>query len=200
MPLSADRLGVLVHELRSPVAALTALAEAAGASALREPGERRRLVELAAAACRDIDRLLSDPELFSVRPHAVGLAALVDAVAGPTVRVDVAGGLVVWADPVRLRQALANLVANGLRHGSNVRIAASETPSGIRIVVEDDGPGVDPGIDVFAPGASGAGSTGYGLWLARAVVEAHGGTLALEPAPGSGARFTLALPRAADGP
>lgn len=200
MPLSAERLGVLVHELRSPVAALAALAEVAGSSELREPAERRRLVELAAAACRDIDRLLSDPELFSVRPHAVRLAALLDAVAGPAVQVDVDGDPVVRADPVRLRQALANLVANGLRHGSSVRIAASETPAGVRIVVEDDGPGVEPGIDVFAHGASGAGSTGYGLWLARAVVEAHGGTLALEPAAGAGARFTLALPRAAVGP
>lgn len=195
-----DALAVLVHELRSPVAALAALAEAAAAGAARTPAGRQRLVELAAAACRDVDRLLTDPQPDSVRPEAVDLAALLEGFAGESVDVAVEPGLDVWADPMRLRQALANLVANGLRHGATVRIVAARREQGVAVSVGDDGPGVEPGVDVFAAGASGVGSTGYGLWLARAVAEAHGGTLTLTSAPGAGATFTLVLPRAAAGP
>ncbi len=80
-------------------------------------------------------------------------------------RVDPAAepGLVVNGDPVRLRQVLANLVANGLRHGERVTVTATADEAEVRIVVADDGPGVDPGLDPFARGVSGAGSTGLGL-------------------------------------
>ena len=63
------------------------------------------------------------------------------------------------------------------------------------LTATDDGPGIEPGVDVFARGASGAGSTGYGLWLARAIAEAHGGSLEVVEAP-RGARLTLSLPSA----
>ena len=58
------------------------------------------------------------------------------------------------------------------------------------------GRGWTAGIDVFARGSSGAGSPGLGLWLSRAIAEAHGGTLELVPEPGPGARFRLSLPSA----
>ena len=104
-------------------------------------------------------------------------------------------GLVVSADPVRLRQALANLVSNGLRHADRVTVTAGERGGEVWIAVADDGPGVAAGLDPFAPGVSGVGSTGLGLYVARAVAEAHGGRLELTSAPGEGATFTLALPR-----
>ena len=62
--------------------------------------------------------------------------------------------------------------------------------------VADDGPGVDPTVDVFARGVSGAGSSGLGLWVARTIAEAHGGSLDLAAEPGPGARFRLSLPSA----
>ena len=62
------------------------------------------------------------------------------------------------------------------------------------VSVTDDGPGIEPGLDPFARGASGTGSTGYGLWLARAIAEAHGGTLELADSPAQGARLRLSLP------
>jgi signal transduction histidine kinase len=95
---------------------------------------------------------------------------------------------------MRLRQVLANLVANGLRHGSSVTIRAGEHDGAVVVDVADDGQGVDPGVDVFARGVSGAGSSGLGLWVARTVAEAHGGSLELGPEPGPGARFRLSLP------
>jgi signal transduction histidine kinase len=193
-PASADRLRIVAHELRSPVAALVALAEAA--PALRGPGERRRLLDLAVAAGRDIERILSDPELVSLRPVLVDIGGLVAGLAADRVVVAVEGRPEARADATRLRQAIANLVANGLRHGAHVEIRVTETDGKVVVDVTDDGPGVAPGLDPFARGVSGAGSSGLGLWLARAIAEAHGGSLVLVPGTGPGARFRLALPSA----
>jgi len=189
------RLDVLVHELRSPVAALVALAEtaaAAGDTLARD--RRRRLVALAAAAGRNVERLLADPELFSLRPQNVPLADLLQELDG--VDVSYPSGLVVWADPVRLRQALGNLVANARRHGDRVTVKAASHTGQVRIAVADDGPGLPPGLDVFEAGASGAGSTGLGLYVTRAIVLAHHGTIEVDSTPGAGTTFTLVLPSA----
>jgi signal transduction histidine kinase len=189
------RLDVLVHELRSPVAALVALAEAAAAGgAGLTPDQRRRLVTLAVAAGRNVERLLADPELFSIRAERVPLEDLLDGFDGAAVTCP--AGLAVRGDPVRLRQALDNLVANARRHGDHVTVTADTAAGQVRIAVGDDGPGLPPGLDVFAPGASGAGSTGLGLYVARAIVAAHGGTIEVESAPDRGATFTLVLPSA----
>jgi signal transduction histidine kinase len=190
-------LGVLAHELRSPVAALVALAEAAP----RVPASgRRRLVELAAAAARDIERLLTDSDLLSLRLELVDLRRLVSALTTDTVVVSVEGRPAARADPTRLRQAIANLVANGLRHGSHVEIEVVERDRRVLVDVKDDGPGIDPTLDPFERGVSGVGSSGVGLWLARGIAEAHGGSLVLVPGLGPGARFRLALPSASGGP
>jgi signal transduction histidine kinase len=194
IPTSADRLRVVAHELRSPVAALMALADAA--PALRGPAERRRLLDLAVAAGRDIERILSDPELLSLRPVLVDVGGLVAGLAADRVVVAVEGRPEARADATRLRQAIANLVANGLRHGMRVAIQVAEKDGEVVVEVTDDGPGVSPGLDPFARGMSGAGSSGLGLWLARAIAEAHGGSLVLLPGTEPGARFRLALPSA----
>ena len=190
--MTDDRLAVLAHELRSPVAALVALAERAGAMS-PTADVFRRIAALVLAAGRDVERLLLDPDLLSVRSVEIDLADLVHAVARQRVVVAVESVTVV-GDPTRLRQAIANLVANGLRHGSEVIIEARRDGDCAVITVRDDGPGVDPGIDPFTKGVSAAGSSGYGLWLARAIVEAHGGRLEHISAPDQGAVFRLSLP------
>ncbi len=193
-----QRLEVLAHELRSPVAALAALAEA-GRGTL-DPAQRRRLVELAVAGGRDVERLLSDPDVLSIRSEPVDLGQLLEVLARPGLTVAVTGGLEVAGDPVRLRQALENLVANGLRHGTRVGIEAMAVGETVVIDIVDDGPGVAAGIDIFARGVSGAGSSGYGLWLARSIVERHDGTLELVDDGAPGARFRLVLPSASGEP
>jgi signal transduction histidine kinase len=190
---TASRLGVVAHELRSPVAALATLASAAPDV---PSGERGRLFELVVAAVRDIERILSDPELTSLRKERVDVGRLVTGLATDAVTVAVAGWPQADADPTRLRQALVNLVANGLRHGTRVVIDVGESEGRITFEVTDDGPGVAPGIDPFVRGVSGSGSSGVGLWLARAIAEAHGGSLDLVSGAPEGARFRLALPSA----
>ena len=191
--MSAEGLQLVAHELRSPVAALAALA---GAAAELPAGERPRALALAIAAARDIERILTDAEPGSLRREPVDLAALVGELRADEVDVSVAGRPMVEGDPTRLRQVLANLVANGLRHGSSVTIRVGERDGVVVVDVSDDGPGVDPTVDVFVRGVSAAGSSGLGLWVARTIAEAHGGSLELAPEPGPGARFRLSLPSA----
>jgi signal transduction histidine kinase len=196
----SDRLAVLAHELRSPVAALAAIQQTlASTGPALGPDELRRLLLVAVAAGRDLDRLLSDAELFSLEPGPVEMTALVDGLRRARVTVTAEPGLVVHADAARLRQALANLVDNGLRHGDTVRVEAASHGAEIWVSVADDGPGVPDGLDPFARGVSGVGSTGLGLYVARSLAEAHGGRLELVSGVGGGACFRLALPRASDG-
>ena len=194
----------MAHELRSPVAALVALADAA--PALRGPAERRRLLDLAVAAGRDIERILSDPELLSLRPVLVDVGGLVAGLAADRVEVAVEGRPEATADATRLRQAVANLVANGLRHGTRVEIQVTETDGEVVVDVTDDGPGVAPGLDPFARGVSGAGSLGPralagsgdrrgARWLARARSR-HGARGAVQA--GSTVRFRRGLSPSSD--
>jgi two-component system OmpR family sensor kinase len=188
----AERLRVVAHELRSPVAALAALAE--GARSTDDPATLRRMLQLGIAAARDVERIVADPELVSLELEELDLAALAATLARPSVVVEANGVAPVRGDPTRLRQALANVVANALRHGTRATVEVRDDDGSVTVTVTDDGPGFEPGIDPFARGASGAGSTGYGLWLARAIAEAHGGTLELADARGRGARLRLSLP------
>ena len=197
--MSGERLRIVVHELRSPVAALVALAEQAAARAL-PAGVLRSVARLAAAAGGDIERLLADPDLVSVRPEPVDLRDAVAVLVRPGVALS-GDAVVAPCDPTRLRQAVGNLVANGLRHGASVAIDVHRSEQWAWVVVSDDGPGVAAGYDPFARGVSGVGSTGYGLWLARAIAEAHGGRLELDDRGGCpGASFRLSLPLSAAAP
>jgi two-component system sensor histidine kinase BaeS len=198
MTAAAERLRLVVHELRSPVAALTALAEQAAAGAIPVTA-LATVAALAAAAGSDIERLLADPELLSVHRQPVDLRAALAVLARP--RVTVTGdAIVVRCDPTRVRQAVGNLVANGLRHGTSVAVGIGRAGGSAEVVVADDGPGVPAGFDPFALGVSRAGSSGFGLWLARAIAEAHGGRLELDAgAVGPGAVFRLCLPLSGDG-
>jgi two-component system, OmpR family, sensor kinase len=189
-----SRLAIVAHELRSPVAALDALAQAARTTT--DPDLLTRLVRLGVAAGRDIDRICTDAELSSLEREPVRIADLLGACGAlGAVTEDVPLDWVVEGDATRLRQALANVVGNGLRHGTEVSVTARLEPASIVLDVVDNGSGVPPGLDVFERGVSGAGSSGYGLWLARAIVEAHGGTLDVVPAA-SGATLRFVLPRA----
>jgi two-component system OmpR family sensor kinase len=188
----AEHLRVVAHELRSPVAALAALAE--GVRSTDDPVTLRRMLVLGIAAARDVERIIGDPELFSLQPEDLDVGALAATFAGPSVKVEATGAVSVHGDPTRLRQALANLVANALRHGTRAIVVVRDEEGIVVVTVTDDGPGFEPGIDPFARGVSGAGSSGYGLWLARAIAEAHGGTLELADAPERGARLRLSLP------
>jgi two-component system sensor histidine kinase BaeS len=206
--LDRERLAVLVHEVRSPVAALSAIAEAV-AEADFDAVARAELVGLVLAACRGIERIVADVAVVSIRLEEVDLRELVaDSVAaarlrGAPVHASVADDLpLLEADPARLHQALDNLIANAVTHGapSDVVVVGSATDNAVLISVSDRGAGIplEDQARIFEAGVrlgSGASGMGLGLALTRAIVEGHGGTLAVASAPGEGATFTIELPR-----
>jgi signal transduction histidine kinase len=105
------------------------------------------------------------------------------------------------ADRLKLSQALVNLIQNAVQatgKDATVRIVARPADGGVELAVEDDGPGVDAELRprLFQPFASGKGSPGLGmgLYMARLIVESHGGSIRLVDLPGGGARFELLLP------
>ena len=204
--LDAERLAVLVHEVRSPVAALSAIAEALDGDT--DVDTRREFVRLVTLACRGVERVVADVAVASIRFEPVDPEQLVrDVVAFAVVRgadfeLTVVGELpAIDADPFRLRQALDNLIANALVHGSAegpVSIRA-EAASAVLISVTDCGHGIaaeelDRIFDVGVRLDPASRGSGFGLPLARAIVNGHGGSLTVTSSPGEGTTFTIALP------
>jgi two-component system sensor histidine kinase BaeS len=113
--------------------------------------------------------------------------------------------LVLIADPVRLRQAIGNLVGNALRYtppGGRVTVSAAADGDEVVFEVADTGPGIPPGdlpfvFDRFWRADKSrtreTGGSGLGLAIVRHLVTAHGGTVAVSSP--AGAVFTLRLPR-----
>jgi two-component system sensor histidine kinase BaeS len=123
-------------------------------------------------------------------------------VAGGNVRAEIARGLpLIEADPLRLRQALDNLVANALLHSGStdeVVVRARNADGSVLISVVDTGVGVHPAEQerIFEKGVrldDARPGSGIGLALARAIAEAHGGTLSVDSVPGQGATFNLSV-------
>jgi signal transduction histidine kinase len=112
----------------------------------------------------------------------------------------------VRGDRDRLQQVLTNLLDNAVKFspaGEEVRVSAFQQDSRVRIEVSDRGPGVarDRQRLIFekfgrgnTAGSPGTPGTGLGLYIARSIVEAHGGVLEVSSGPQAGATFTLSLP------
>jgi signal transduction histidine kinase len=106
------------------------------------------------------------------------------------------------ADGQKLTQVLVNLIRNALQassDGAEVRVSASaHAGGGLSLAVEDDGPGVPGGLRdrLFQPFATGRGDQGLGmgLYMARLIVEAHGGRIGVAQGRRVGARFEVVLP------
>ena len=211
---------MLAHDLRAPLAPLKGRVEMLHSRAERE-GRPRDMAD-AAAASRVVDRLqrmISDlldvgrleQALFALSVDVVDLTVLARQTAdtlqgqGAEIHVRSPEGLVVEADQDRIRQALENLLGNALRHSPSgvpvvLELSAETRADGewAVLTVRDEGPGIDPQLlpslfTRFARG-SGAQGLGLGLYLARGIAEAHGGTLTVESTPGKGASFRLGLP------
>lgn len=122
---------------------------------------------------------------------------------GRQITTDAPAGLILQARPQALKRCLANLVDNGLRHGRNVAVSAWPQGDGVKIAVDDDGPGIPPERreDVFRPFVrldpsrnQATGGIGLGLTIARDVARSHGGDLTLGRAPAGGLRALIYLP------
>lgn len=113
------------------------------------------------------------------------------------------GGVVVEGDLLRLHRVVANLIENAAIHGPSaglVTVEVADDDQGAVVAVSDRGPGVplDDRRRIFERfvrlDGSGPG-TGIGLYLVKVIVDAHGGSVAVDDAPGGGARFQVWLPK-----
>jgi signal transduction histidine kinase len=174
-----DLVGDVSHQLRSRLTALQLRLDE-----LSSHPDPDVSVE-GAAALEQAERLASasplalDGELAAVRDEWQGPVSA----EGRSLRVRVGEGLVARATSARFREALGVLVDNALRHGGGTITISGRHSDKDTIVVEvsDNGDGVPSELapHVFDRGVSGAASTGVGLALARALIEADGGRLEL---------------------
>jgi PAS domain S-box-containing protein len=136
----------------------------------------------------------------TVRPAAEAKALRVNVVTDPQLD-EIAG------DPVRLRQAVWNLLANAVKFtpaGGRIDVRITEGPTDVEVIVKDNGPGIAADVlpHVFEPFRQGdsptsrsVGGLGLGLAIVGRIVEAHGGTVRVESdGPGRGSQFSLRLP------
>jgi len=217
-------LSDLAHELRTPIATLSAFHEGLhDGLATLGPESRAVLAEQTERLARladDIDEVSTAEEgrlQLTLRSEQLsellraGYDEMRDRYALKSVHltVDVAGvaGLHVRVDRGRFGQVLTNLLTNALRHtpaGGTVRISARRVHGETTVSVADDGEGMTPeqlahAFERFYRGDSARtrehGGSGIGLTISRALVDAHGGRLsAVSSGPGQGATFTIALP------
>jgi signal transduction histidine kinase len=211
-----DDLAVLVHEIRSPVAALAAIAAAYRVS---DADRQTQLLELARSAAASIERLLTEPQVELLRTERVDMGRLVlDAVQAATLpfanipvgigfslATTVQDDLIVEGDPVRLRQLLDNLMSNAVGHSQSVDVSARREGGSIVVEVADEGDGI-PAADLERMFEHGVRLTndrpgsGLGLSVVRTIARAHGGEVEAESTPGQGAMFRLVLPGASGAP
>jgi signal transduction histidine kinase len=201
----------VAHELRTPLAILQGRIE--GLLDGVYPHDEAHFAELLDQT-RHLSRLVDDlgtlanaeAGALELRKEPVDLGDLVRDVAAAQPRpiaVEVPVGLpAVEADPVRIRQVLLNLLANALRHTPAEGIVSVEIetqPQRLLIRVRDNGEGIAPEDlpRVFERFQKGSGSRGSGLGLpiARKLVLAHGGDVAIESTLGKGTEVTISLPR-----
>jgi signal transduction histidine kinase len=223
--LRADFVSLVSHELRSPMAAVIGAARTLQdrwrtlAPEHREAflaligDETSRLADLIGDV---LDTSRIEAGTFSYRFQDLDLGRLVkdavDTAAVAQQEVSVVASIpphlpVVRGDGERLRQVLGNLIDNAVKYspeGGTVHVRAQDSNGVARVSVSDEGPGIPQSqqgliFEKFGraevAGASKPG-TGLGLFIARSITEAHGGTLEVRSRPDEGATFTLILPAA----
>ena len=220
--LRADFVSLVSHELRSPMATVIGSARTLQARWRElQPDQRDSFLALIADETNRLATLIADvldtsrieAGTFNYVFDDVDLAELVREVAAAAevgqdevpVRATVADAVpTIRADRERLRQVLANLVENAVKYspsGGTVEVRTTAVNGRVIVGVRDQGSGIaaeDQSLIFEKFGRARSGKTlpgtGLGLFIARSIAEAHGGTLEVRSAPGEGATFTLALP------
>ena len=198
-------LAALGHDLRSPITALRVRAEMVDDADNRERmiatlDEMQQMVEATLAFARGVS---SEMPL-----EPVDLGALVSELAGelsasgPPIHVEASVPAVLPLRRVPVRRALRNLMENAQRYAGGADVRIAQEGATVRIVIDDNGPGIpddqlarvfEPFVRLETSRSRDTGGTGLGLPIARAILEAHGASVALSNRPEGGLRATVAF-------
>jgi two-component system sensor histidine kinase KdpD len=217
----AALLRTVSHDLRTPLATIRAVSSDLLAEGVYDEATRAELLGLVSDEAERLDRLVSnllsmsriEAGAFSPERQAVVLAELVAAcvqrlgrmLGDRRVEAEVPADLpLIDGDYTQLDLVLTNLLENAVRHSpprSIIRVGARPRDDRVEVWVENRGEGVLPTersriFEAFHR-SHGSRSSGVGLAISKAVVEAHGGTIAVTDAAGGGARFTFTMPTVA---
>ena len=201
-------LAAISHDLRTPITSLRLHAE------FVEDGETRAKI---VAALDEMQRMTEDTlafireDMHREETRTVDLHALLDSIAadlselGHDIAVADSDRVLVACRPVALRRGLRNLLENAATYGALATARIDRDGSGVRVVIEDEGPGVpegdlervfEPFVRLEASRSRDTGGSGLGLAIARSIVRGHGGDVHLENRAEGGLRATVALPGA----
>ncbi len=206
---------VIGHELGNSLGPIKSIAGSLDALLHREPpppdlhDDLQRGLQVIGSRAESLSRFTAAyarlAKLPPPRLAPVVLKPLLLRVAGLETRVPVTvrpgPDVTLTADSDQIEQLVINLLRNAAEAtldvgGHGVAIGWRQTPRGVDVWIDDDGPGPPKSSNLFVPFyTTKPGGSGIGLVLCRQIAEAHGGTLALEPGPGgTGCRATLTLP------
>jgi two-component system sensor histidine kinase KdpD len=214
-------LSALSHDLRTPLAGLSGLAEslqmtgpslsaaqhdiaeALVASAMRMSSQVNNLLEMARFESGEFRLSSAWNSIEEIVGSAVRLSKRV--LASRTLRTNVPTGLpLVKCDAVLIERVLVNLLENAAKYtppDAIVEVLAESAGEEMRVTVADNGPGIRPGTEQeifnkFSRGVreSAIGGVGLGLAICKAIVEAHGGSISVANRGERGAAFTFTLP------
>ncbi|MDQ3067176.1 MAG: ATP-binding protein [Actinomycetota bacterium] len=219
--MKTELVSIVSHELRTPLASVLGFT-ALLLKREFDSATRRHYLGIVDAQARRLAALLEDfldvqrieREGVGLATEKVDLAALLDeqaqlyAAQSPQHRLEVELAerpLTVRGDPNRLAQVVGNLLSNAIKYspgGGTVELVAARRGESVRIAVRDEGRGIpeDQQSRIFTKffrgdaGATGITGTGLGLAVSRDIVEAHGGSIGFDSAPGEGTTFWLDLP------
>ncbi|HYO55961.1 ATP-binding protein [Archangium sp.] len=220
-------IGVLGHDLRNPLNAISASAHLLRRTEELSDGAVRAVDRIRNSAAR-MTRMLSDILDFArssmggglpvhrewVNLHDISRSTMEElqvAYPGRRLELDARGDGWGWWDPDRLAQVLGNLMSNALHHGrpdTPVRVEVHDAGSEVRLCVHNEGEPIPPKLraTLFQPfrhgttGKAATRSVGLGLYIVRQVARAHGGEVEVHSTKGKGTTFTVRLPRGAPGP
>jgi signal transduction histidine kinase/nitrate reductase NapE component len=221
--LRADFVSLVSHELRGPMASIVGAASTLRQRwRSLNPEQRESFLGLIDEETTRLADLVGDvldtsrleAGTFTYAFTDVDLEVLVREVSAVVdlgqedvdVRADVEAPLpLVRGDRERLRQVLMNLLTNAVKYtvaGDEVEVRASAADGAVSVSVEDHGPGIQPEeqrliFEKFGRASTSGGSrpgAGLGLYIARSIAEAHGGSIQVESGVGTGSTFTLRLP------
>jgi len=218
-----EMLNVVSHDLRNPLSAISMCVRALQDSAPGDEATRAELRATISESVEAINRLIQDlvdvasiergqlslekgptdagrildraVHMFSVEAESHGIALTRDAGDGlPGIQ----------ADEARIVQVLSNLIRNAIKFtpdGGRIALRAEPADGNLRFSVTDSGIGIDPALhhrifDRYWHASAGARKrgTGLGLSIAKGIVEAHGGRIGVDSAPGTGSTFSFTLP------